>query len=66
MSCAACGTKEDGCKVSLTPNIHEALCATCFAAWVSYAWVEKVWCSTLGSVVTKFRGWCTARKKVAE
>lgn len=65
MSCGACDAQEDGCKVSLTPNVHEALCPSCFGAWVAHAMATKLWRNSTGAIVSSFRRWCEARKKVA-
>lgn len=65
MSCAACGAPEAPGKVSLTPNVHEAICIDCCDAWVAHANATRVTQNTNGAIITAFRRWCEARKKVA-
>lgn len=65
MSCSGCGAPDAPGKVSLTPNVHEAICTECATDWEAHASKALVTRNKHGAVLAAFRRWCAARKRVA-
>lgn len=62
MSCVRCRGPDAPAKVSLTPNVHEALCTTCAEAWERHARKGLVTRNRHGAVLAAFRRWCAAKE----